>query len=74
MKLWCLQRADVCSLQPLLAFDDLELNCLALFKRSVALGQNRALMHEDVRAAFTLDEAVALFRVKPFHGSLLFAH
>ena len=74
MKLWCLHRADVCSLQPLLAFDDLELNGLALFKRSVALGQNRALMHEDVRAAFTLDEAVALFRVKPFHCSLLFAH
>ena len=74
MKLRCLHRADVCSLQPLLAFDDLELNGLALFEHSVALGQNRALMHEDVRAAFTLDEAVALFRVKPFHCSLLFAH
>ena len=74
MKLQCLHRADVCSLQPLLAFDDLELNGLALFERSVALGQNRALMHENIRAAFTLDEAVALFRVKPFHCSLLFAH
>ena len=74
MKLWCLYRADVCSLQPLLALDDLELNSLTLFKRSVALGQNRTLMYEDVRAAFTLDEAVALFRVKPFHRSLLFAH
>jgi len=41
-------------LQPPLAFDDLELNCLALFKRSVAIGQNRALVHEDVWAAFTL--------------------
>ena len=74
MKLRCLHRADVCSLQPLLAFDDLELNGLALFERSVALGQNRALMHENIRAALTLDEAVALFRVKPFHRSLLFAH
>src|SRR5215472_12166641 len=71
MKLWCLHRADVCSLQPLLTFDDLELNCLALFKCSIALGQNRALMHENIRPAFALDEAVALFRVEPLHCSLL---
>ena len=74
MKLRCLQRADACSLQPLLAFDDLELNGLALFERSVALGQNRALMHENVWAAFALDKAVALFSVKPLHCSLLFTH
>lgn len=74
MKLRCLQRADACSLQPLLAFDDLELNGLALFERSVALGHNRALMYENVWAAFTLDKAVALFSVKPLHCSLLFTH
>lgn len=74
MKLRCLQRADACSLQPLLAFDDLELNGLALFERSVALGQNRALMYENVWAAFTLDKAVAFFSVKPLHCSLLFTH
>jgi len=74
MKVRCLQRSDVCSLQPLLAFDDLELNGLALFKRSVALGQNRALMHENVAPVFALDEAVALVHVKPFHYSLFFAH
>src|SRR5215471_20252082 len=74
MKLRCLHRADVCSLWPFLAFDDLELNGLALLEHSVAFGQNRALMHENIRAAFTLDKAVALFRVKPFHCSLLFTH
>ncbi len=70
----CLQRSDVCSLQPLLAFDDLELNGLALFKRSVALCHNRALMHENVAPALALDEAVALVPVKPFHCSLFFTH
>ena len=74
MKPRCLHRADVCSLQPLLAFDDLELDRLALFERSVALRQNRALMHENILAALTLDEAVALFRVEPLHCSLFFTH
>ena len=61
-------------MQPLLAFDNIELNGLALCKRSVALGQNRALMHENVAPALALDEAVALVQVKPFHCSLFFAH
>ena len=74
MKLWCLHRRTFAACGPFSPLTTLELNCLALFKCSVALGQNRALMHENIRAAFTLDEAVALFRVKPFHCSLLFAH
>ena len=74
MKLGAYTGRTFAACSPHLAFDDLEPNCLALFKRSVAIGHNRALVHEDVWAAFTLDEALALFRVKPLHCSLLFAH
>ncbi len=64
-------RADALGLGALLALPDLELDLLALVEGAVALHVDLAVVHEDVSAAVARrDEAEALLRVEPLHGSL----
>src|SRR5438128_1455435 len=48
---------------------DLELDLLVLLEVAVAGALDRAEVHEDVRSVLLRDEAVALLRAEPLHGS-----
>src|SRR5258705_5184192 len=64
-------RADGLGLRALGALHDLELHALVLVQRAVAVGLDRGVVHEHVGAAAVHgDEAEALLRVEPLHGSL----
>src|SRR5579862_4501606 len=60
---------DVCSLQTLRSLVDLEGDLLVLLEVPVPVALDGTEVHEDVRAALLGDEAVALLRVEPLHGS-----
>src|SRR6266511_84567 len=67
--LLALQRPHVGGLGALRPRRDVELDSLPLFERAVAVGLDRAEMHEDVRAGLGRNEAIALVGVEPLHGS-----
>src|SRR4051812_35776960 len=56
---------DVAGLRALGAVNDLELNCLAFFKRAEAVALNRRVVHKDVAASVAFDKPVALGVVEP---------
>ena len=60
---------DVLRLLALRTRRHLELDSLALFEGAIAGRLDRAVVHEDVGAALTGDEAVALLGVEPFDGT-----
>src|SRR4051812_604412 len=61
---------DVLRLQALLALRDVELDLLALLQLTEALSRDVRVVSEDVgAAAVLLNEAEALFRVEPLHGT-----
>src|SRR3954453_23928675 len=62
--------ADQVGLRSLLALGDLELDTLVLLEAAIAVGLDRAVVHEDVGAVVHLDEAVALFAVEPLDDAL----
>src|ERR1700754_4767288 len=63
-------RNDVLGLRALLALRDVEGHLLAFQKLAEALGGDVRVVGEDVgAAAVLLDEAEALFRVEPLHGT-----
>jgi len=64
-----LRHDDVLGLGALaaLAFFDFEFDFVAFVQLLEAAGLDRAEVREHVRAAFGLNEAVAFFRVEPFH-------
>src|SRR5262245_29718173 len=65
-----LDRLDVRGLSALGALHDLELNTLTLRQRLVTLLGNRREVDEDILAALTLDEPIALLVREPLHGAL----
>src|SRR3569833_1401068 len=61
---------DVLRLEALLALRDVELDLLALLELTETLSRDVGVVSEDVAAAAVLlDEAEALFRVEPLHGT-----
>src|SRR5215212_2018976 len=56
-------------LRAFLAVGHVELHLLALFEVSVALTGDRGIVHEHVRTTVLQDEAEALLRAEPLHGS-----
>ena len=64
-----LQRSDPNRLQALTTLLDLELDLLPLVQSAVAVSLDLRLVDEDVSAACTSDEAVALGCVEPIDGS-----
>jgi hypothetical protein len=66
---------DVGGLRALLSLGDLELDLIAFLKALVAFRSDRAVVHEDVRAAIVASyEAVALGVVKPLHRTFQTFH
>src|SRR6266496_1572789 len=67
--LLALQQPHVGGLGALRPRRDVELDDLPLVERAVAVGLDRAEMHEDVLAGLGRDEPVALLGVEPLYGS-----
>src|SRR5919197_4131379 len=67
--LLALQQPHVGGLGALRALRNVELDGLPLVKRAVAVGLDRAEMHEEVLASLGRDEPIALLGVEPLHGS-----
>src|SRR5690349_7411271 len=65
-----LDRLNVRGLSALGALHDLELNTLTFGQRLVTLLGNRREVNEDIFAALTLDEPIALLVREPLHGAL----
>ena len=65
-----LQRLNVRSLPSLGALDNVELYSLAFLQTLEATRVDRRVVHEDVLAVLTRDEAEALRVIEPFHGTL----
>src|SRR5262245_57954031 len=55
----------VTGLRALRPINDLEFDRLALFEGSKSRALNRGVVHEDIAAAFALDETVALRVIEP---------
>jgi hypothetical protein len=62
-----LQFGNVLSLRAFLSLDDFELYVVTFLKALVAIGLDRAVVNEDIRAVITAYETEALCVVKPFH-------
>jgi len=62
-----LQNYDVSSLQTFGAFFDGEFDFLAFLKVLEAIALNSREVDEDIRAAFTFDEAETLCTIEPFN-------
>src|SRR6266487_2883642 len=67
--LLALQQPHVGGLGALRPRRDVKLDDLPLVERAVAVGLDRAEMHEDVLAGLGRDEPVALLGVEPLYGS-----
>src|SRR5438270_8369098 len=67
-----LEAGDVCCLQALGTFSDLEFDSLPLVERSVPFSLNRGEVDEHVLTGLTLDESETLARVEPLNCSLFF--
>jgi len=67
-----LEADDGFRLQALGSLFHFKFNGLAFGEGLIALRLNGAVMHEDVLAALTLDEPIALAGVKPLYRSLFF--
>src|ERR1700682_1137905 len=66
---------DVSGLRALLSLRDLEFDLIAFLKTLVAFRSDRAVMHENVRAAIVAsDKTVALGVVKPLHRTFQTFH
>jgi hypothetical protein len=66
---------DVGGLRALLSLGDLELDLIAFLKTLVTLRRDRAVMHEDIRAAIVATyEAIAFGVIKPLHRTFQTFH
>src|SRR6476660_1685368 len=65
---------DVGCLWSLLAFSDLEFDLIAFLQALVALGADRAVVHEDIWSIVTADEAIPFCVVEPLHCALQSFH
>src|SRR3974377_1585156 len=55
-----------------LTITDFALHCVALLQALVALGNQGAIVHKDVRSVLPADEAESLRIVEPLYGSFQF--
>src|SRR4029077_10807739 len=62
---------DVLGLYALRAFDHVEADAIAFGQGTEALGDDRGVVDEDVRAALPNDESITLGVVEPLHDTLL---
>jgi len=70
-----LDNHDIGSLKAFRAFLDAEFDTLALLQGSEAVGLDRAKVHENIRTALALNEAVTLARIEPlYRASYTFVH
>lgn len=66
-----LEFVDVRSLWTLRTFNDVKFNSLTFVQSLESIALDSAEVYEHIVAAFNLNETKALFRVKPFHCTLL---
>lgn len=64
---------DVLRLETLRSSLHFELDLRALLERAISVHLDRREMHENVIAVGTLDKAIALSGIKPFHNTF-FSH
>src|SRR5688572_24751106 len=65
---------DTRGLRPLGLFDNFELDLFALVENFEAIAVDRAVMHEDIRTALALKEAVALLLREPLNSTVGTSH
>jgi hypothetical protein len=65
---------DAVGLRPLFALNDLEGYLVAFLEALVSVFLNGAEMDEHIFAAIVAEKAVALYVVKPLHGSFKLTH
>jgi hypothetical protein len=63
------QARHLVCLRPLRALDDVELDLVPFFQALVSIGLDGAVVHKDVRSAFTSEKAVALRVIEPLHST-----
>jgi hypothetical protein len=63
------QARHLVGLRPLRALDDVELDLVTFLQTLVSIGLDGAVVHEDVRSAFTSEKAVALRVIEPLHST-----
>src|SRR5690606_19124840 len=68
--LYELERDDVAGLKTLGAFFQGEFNALAFFQSAETASLDCRIVHEDIRAIFTFDEAEALRTIDPLYFAL----
>ena len=67
----CLDALDVLCLPALGAFDHVKLHLLTFLQAAEATGLNGGEMHEDILPGGSLNEAISLGSIEPFHCTLL---
>ena len=65
---------NVCRLWSLLSFRDFELHRIALLQAFIALGSDRAVMHENVGTIRAADEPVAFCVIEPLYRAFQTFH
>lgn len=72
--LFCDRPHDLVGLGTFFTLDDVELDGVTLFEGLVTFRLDRAVVHENVRAAVPAKEAVALGVVEPLHRTCVLSH
>jgi len=72
--LFCDRPHDLVGLGTFFTLDDVELDGVALFEGFVTFRLDRAVVHENVRAAVPAKEAVAFGVVEPLHCTCVLSH
>jgi hypothetical protein len=65
---------DLIGLRTFAAFDDVELDLIALFEALVTFALNGAVVNEDICSIVTAEEAITFCIIEPLYGAFILTH